>query len=377
MGRMKQKIVRMLPSVLQDVAISAHINNRRKGLKDLRTPTAIILYVTNRCNLRCGHCFFWESLNKDIPELSVSDFEKLAASLTNPISLSLTGGEPLIRNDLSEIVRCFISNGKIREVGLATNGYLIQKTKEFCSAFILEYPKIPLSVQVSLDGMESTHDEIRGCTGSFRNALSTIDALRELADQHKLFSMSAGIAVQKRNLNEMGYLIDLLGSKGIEIRINLIRGESSGTFGVTQESSSHANPKEGNSIALDVDEMHSLHSLLTSKNEAYGFWSKRHQRVYEIGMQVIEKRKKVLDCYAGTIDGVIYANGDVAFCELTKPVGNLHDYDCNLEKLWQSLQAVAMRNKVKSCFCIHGCNISTSLMFEPDIVKESVIGKTD
>jgi MoaA/NifB/PqqE/SkfB family radical SAM enzyme len=368
--------MRMFPSLVQNAAISAHLLCRRRGLKYLKTPTAIILYVTNRCNLRCGHCFYWDSLNRKSPELTIDDMEKLAASLAHPVSLSLTGGEPFLRKDLGQLVRCFMTTRKAREVALATNGYFTREAVDFCEQFLEEYVSIPLSVQVSLDGIEKTHDAIRACPGSFNRAVATIENLLELANRHEAFSVSAGIAVQKRNLSEMAELLDLLGSRGVEIRINLIRGESSGTFGVTQESSSHVNPKEGSSIALDVEEMHLLHDLLAVKNEVYGFWSKRHQRVYEIGMEVIEQRRKVLDCYAGTIDGVIYANGDVAFCELTKPVGNLHDYDFDLQRLWQSPEASAMRNKVARCFCTHGCNISTALMFEPDIVREAVLGLT-
>lgn len=373
MGRMKQTLVRMLPPVLQDIAIRSHIRQRRKGLKDLKAPSSIIVYVTNRCNLRCGHCFFWDSLNKNAPELSVNEFERLADSLIKPVSLSLTGGEPFLRNDLREIVRCFAGRGKAQEVAIATNGYFVKKTIDFCSDFIAEYPSIPLSVQVSLDGLEKTHDGIRGCSGSFKNALSAIEGLRELACQHKLFSVSAGIAVQKGNLSEMSDLLDLLGSKDVKIRINLIRGESAGTFGVTQDGSSHVDPKDGCDIALDINEMRSLYSLLISKNKECGFWSKRHQRIYEIGMQVIEQRKKLVPCFAGIIDGVIYANGDVSFCELTKPVGNLQEYGFDLERLWQSHQATTMRNNIKHCFCTHGCNISTGLMFEPDIVREAVL----
>jgi MoaA/NifB/PqqE/SkfB family radical SAM enzyme len=375
MSRTTYAIMRMLPSVVQNMAIRIHLLRRRNGLKSLKTPTAIILYVTSRCNLRCGHCFYWDALNRKSPELTVNEVEKLVTSLSHPVSLSLTGGEPFLRKDLYDLVRCFTVNHKVREVAIATNGYFTREIAEFCRGFVSENANIPLSVQVSIDGMETTHDDIRGCSGSFRHAFATTEELLELAGLNKAFSVSVGVAVQKRNLTEISDLIDLLGSRGCEIRINLIRGESSGTFGVTQESSSHVNPKDGESIALDVEEMHRLYDLLIAKNEVYGFWSKRHQRVYEIGMEVIEQRRKVLDCYAGTIDGVIYANGDVAFCELTKPVGNLHTYDFDLQSLWQSPEAVVMRNKVYHCFCTHGCNISTGLMFDPEIVREAVLGK--
>jgi MoaA/NifB/PqqE/SkfB family radical SAM enzyme len=324
--------------------------------------------------MRCGHCFYWNSLNNKSVDLRIEDIGKIADSLTQPISLSLTGGEPFLRKDLGKIVRCFIAKRKAREIAIATNGFFTEEIREFCNKFIIDFPHLPLSVQVSMDGLKKTHDDIRGCPGAFNHALYTIKELYQLASKHEHFSVSAGIAVQKRNLAEMPALLEIIGSTGAAIRINLIRGESSGTFGVGKETSSHIDPKDGHSIFLNIDEMHGLHDLLISKNVVYGFWSKRHQRIFEIGMHILEQMKKQIECYAGIIDGVIYSNGDVAFCELTKPIGNLYDFDFDMKALWQSTASNAMRDKITKCFCIHGCNLSTSLMFEPEFVKEAVLG---
>ncbi|NOY49703.1 MAG: radical SAM protein [Chlorobi bacterium] len=339
---------------------------------NLKTPTAVIFYVTNKCNLRCCHCFYWDSLNKNTYELGLDAITKIVGSFESPLSLSFTGGEPFLRKDFSDIVDIFVKNGKAKEIAIATNGFLVEKIIEFCERFLKEYPTIPLSFQVSLDGLEETHDSIRMVTGSFKRAIKTLDKLVDISNRFQQLSVGAGIAVQKKNVDEIEGLIDLIGNGAIQVRINLIRGESSGTFGVKQSDSSHNDPKEGGSIALNVEEMHRLYDILCRKNEKHDFWTKRHKRIFEIGMEVLEKKKKVVDCYAGTIDAVIYANGDVAFCELTKEIGNLLDYKCDMLKLWNSAEAISMRPKVKNCFCTHGCNISTSLMFDPEFVKEAL-----
>lgn len=361
-----------MPPLLQDALVSGYIRYRKQRLGQLQTPTAIILYVTNRCNLRCGHCFYWDSLNRRVDELTLDELAALNRSFEHPVSLSLTGGEPFIRKDFGEIVRLFRTGGRVREIGIATNGYYTDAVIALGERHLAEQPGFPLSFQVSLDGLEETHDRVRGLKGSFSRALETVHRLKALAARAEGFSVSVGVAVQKQNLSEMAELIDLLGPLGIEIRVNLVRGETSGTFGVSTESSSHADPKEGSDIALDTAEMQGLYGLLCEKNRQYGFWTERLRRVYEIGMQVMCERRKVLDCYAGTIDAVIYANGDVAFCELTKPVGSLRDCGFDLRRLWHGPDAEAMRRRVRSCFCTHGCNISTSLMFDAAIVKEAI-----
>ena len=369
------KAFKWFPENLQDSAISKYLNYKKKKLEFLTTPTAIILYVTNKCNLKCDHCFYWDSLNKNNYELSVDEISKIADSLQHSISLSLTGGEPFLRKDLSEIVDIFVKKGKAKEIGIASNGFMSDAIVSFCERFCKEHSDISLSLQISLDGMEAPHDSIRGVKGSFERAINTIDRLKKLAGLSSTFSVSAGVAVQKTNLSQMPELIDLLGKKGVEIRINLIRGETSGTFGVAKSDSSHIDPKGGDDVVLSLDEIRSLYDMLCEKNEIYGFWTKRHKRIYETCLYILEERKRALDCYAGTIDGVIYPNADVAFCELTRPVGNLRDYDFNIQKLWNSADAISMRSKVKNCFCIHGCNITTGLMFEPDIIKEAILKK--
>ncbi len=372
MGQALYRVMRYLPRQLLWYAVRLHVHNKRQRVARAITPSSIIVYVTSKCNLKCSHCFYWDSLNKSIDDMTIPQYRKLARSLARPIALSLTGGEPMLRRDLPDLVHSFTEVGMLKELSMATNGYFTDATGEFCRNFLQGNPGIPLSVQVSLDGMTSTHDNIRGVAGSFNRAIATLESLTKLAGEVPLFSVSAGIAVQKRNAGEMDALLELLGPTGVTIRVNLIRGETSGTFGVSSDNSSHFDPREGSDIALGSDELHTLHALLIAKNSRFGFWSKRHQRIFEIGMRTVETRRKQIDCYAGTMDAVVYADGTVSLCELTKPVGNLKEYDFDLGRMWRSEAVAAMKAKVGTCFCTHGCNLSTSLMFDPEIVMESV-----
>ena len=70
-------------------------------------PVNLIFFVTSKCNLLCRHCFYWEELNLPKNELSLDEIEKVARSLPNLLSLSLTGGEPYLRPDLPDIAAAF------------------------------------------------------------------------------------------------------------------------------------------------------------------------------------------------------------------------------------------------------------------------------
>lgn len=93
-----------------------------------RTIKYMRLSVTDMCNFRCQYCM---PENYDTPthKLSLADI-KLIASNLNKLGITkvkLTGGEPLVRNDISEIVSLLKNECNIEEVTLTTNGVLLDQ----------------------------------------------------------------------------------------------------------------------------------------------------------------------------------------------------------------------------------------------------------
>src|SRR5437667_367294 len=98
----------------------------------LRRPLASLrLSVTDRCNLRCRYCmpedeYAW------LPRTSILTFEEIER-LTGVFSglgvhkVRLTGGEPLLRHDLSTLVAMIARNPRIRDLAITTNGLLLLK----------------------------------------------------------------------------------------------------------------------------------------------------------------------------------------------------------------------------------------------------------
>ena len=87
--------------------------------------------VTDRCNLRCSYCmpeqeYVW------LPRKDILDFEEIAA-LVDAFSdvgvdrVRLTGGEPLLRRDLAELVALLAAKPAIRDLALTTNGIDLEK----------------------------------------------------------------------------------------------------------------------------------------------------------------------------------------------------------------------------------------------------------
>jgi MoaA/NifB/PqqE/SkfB family radical SAM enzyme len=374
--RLLARLYAALPRGVQMAVARRYAARKANRLADLRTPTAVILYVTQRCNARCAHCFYWKELGAKVDELSLDELRTLAGSFRHPVSLSITVGEPTLRTDLFEIAEAFVTRAGCREIAFATNGMLPDRIVETCERVLGDLPVELAGVQVSLDGLEETHNAIRRVP-AFEPAVETVRRLSELARRDERFSVHVSCCIQKRNFDELKAFVEFMIPMRVPLRFALIRGESFGTWNLPDGSSSGIDPRDPESPLVPLEQLEAFFAWLQKRNEEADapFWSPMQQDKIELSLQMLREQKKCIACYAGRIDGVVYANGDVALCELTRPVGNLRDFDMNIERLWQSTGAEEMRRNIRSCFCIHGCNLVTGLLFRPEHIRDAVIRK--
>ncbi|MGZ7168970.1 MAG: radical SAM protein [Halobacteriota archaeon] len=160
----------------------------------------IVWNVTRQCNLACPHCYIdadsltsTQELTGDEARLLIDD----AATLRSPIIL-LSGGEPLMRDDIFDLSAYAVSRGL--RVGLSTNGTLItQDVAKRIAETGISY------VGVSIDGTASTHDAFRKREGSFAAAIKGLEKARDVG-------IKTGIrfTVNKHNVLDLPAVTDLL-----------------------------------------------------------------------------------------------------------------------------------------------------------------------
>lgn len=160
----------------------------------------VFLEITRSCNLKCIHCY----LNAGPPfpeELTTDELYELidVAVELGVLKPAITGGEPLLRPDIFDVMRYATENSLM--VDLFTNCTLI-KAKE-----AKRLKKIGISnVLTSLDGATSeTHDTFRGVQGSFKKTISAIKLLKNNG-----IHVTANITLTKKNVHEINRLIRLL-----------------------------------------------------------------------------------------------------------------------------------------------------------------------
>jgi len=166
--------------------------------------------ITNKCNLKCKMCdigqqnFNTSGLIKTISvsELNVNDWVKI---FQNNIcdTVNIISVEPLLYGDLENLLKNI--PGKIN---ITTNGWLIMDKID-----ILE--KYCNMITVSIDGLQETHDEIRGVVGSYARALKGLISLKE-----KGKSVRVSYAITPYNLEDIDKIYKMMNSKGIPVVFN-------------------------------------------------------------------------------------------------------------------------------------------------------------
>ncbi len=165
----------------------------------------VVWNVTQRCNLRCVHCY---AHSKDIEyknELTTEEGKALIDDLADfgcPVIL-FSGGEPLMRKDLPELAGYARSKG-IRAV-ISTNGTMITE------AMAKKLKDIGLSyVGISLDGMRETNDKFRGIEGSFDKALKGLHNC-----QKEGIKVGLRFTVNRHNVHDIPAIFDLMEKENI------------------------------------------------------------------------------------------------------------------------------------------------------------------
>jgi radical SAM family uncharacterized protein len=160
--------------------------------------------LTFNCNLRCKMCPFWKKPSQD---LSLEQEKAILRQIydSGACGIAFEGGEPLLRNDLVDILA--FSRSLPLHTSLITNGTLLESRIDEIA------PYINGVIYVSLDGLEKTHDTIRGVSGCFKKAIGGITAAALKVP------VTINTTIMAENLPEIEGLVEL--AKELNARISV------------------------------------------------------------------------------------------------------------------------------------------------------------
>ncbi|MES9880494.1 MAG: radical SAM protein [Sedimenticola sp.] len=185
----------------------------------------IAVNLTRRCNLACAHCYMDAEarLEGGEGELTTDEVKALLdeiASRSNETMVVLTGGEPMVRRDLEQLVAHGNQLGLSIVVG--SNGVLLDEER----VVALKAAGV-MGMGISLDSLNpESHDSFRGCNGSWEKSLNGMDLCRK----HDL-PFQVHFSVTEKNAHEVQAMIDFAKASGAHV-LNIFflvctgRGES-------------------------------------------------------------------------------------------------------------------------------------------------------
>lgn len=339
-------------------------------------PLHLTFFVTARCNAVCKHCFYHDSLNKGQTDLTLEEVDKVASSMERALWIAFTGGEPFLRKDLPEFAK--ILHDRLNPVTLSinTNGIQTDEIVDAAERLAKNCPNTFVSILCSLDGLQETHDRIRGVPRNFVRTVETFRQLKKLRE--RLPNLGVGISTcfcawNQDEMDEMyDYVVNDLAPDNWDL--SFVRGK----------------PMEPAIGVADVAKYQRIkakleHAFATGKLNYYEkmplarFVHAKERLSTKMVLQTIASGQFQVPCYAGALSAVISEEGDVYACEmLSNKIGNLREAGYDMAKLWEGTRAQSMRSFIRDtqCFCTHECNMSINLLFNPavypKIVKEMV-----
>lgn len=345
-----------------------------QAMSSKRKLESVFLFVTGKCNAKCTMCFYANDMEMKEQDLTFDEIRKLSESAGEFNRLWLSGGEPTLREELPEIIEMFYKNNHIKDVNMPTNGLKADRVIEWVKRLRKNCPDLNITVSVSLDGFGKTHDTQRGVPGNFYKAVETLKKVDENFGHDGKVLKNIATVITRYNLEE---IIDfMMWSFG---RLNVLTHTVEAARGMTRE--------DGVKI-LTEKSLRELQDKIVPFYAAYadrmaegvtGF-RKRVTRFFYLGLiramynirasNIDKPTPWGMDCTAGETTLVVDYDGRFRSCELREPLGNVKEYDCDVQKI---MYGEVMKKEVAevghgytaNCWCTHGCWIMSSIVFNP------------
>ncbi len=315
---------------------------------NIRIPISIYIVLTNRCNNRCVYCRTHELPQEDI--LTTKNLKNIIAEIKNSgvRRIHLTGGEPMLRQDLGEIISYAKNLGLF--VGMSTNGYQIAER-------IGQLANIDI-VFLSYDGPPKIHAKLRG-KNNVKEVHFALEALKK-----------AGIRVwittvlTKENVNAIGDIVDFAKQNNILANFNRLE------FFSNSPSCLHPVINEIQDLKLDsYEEKKVFQKLIQMKSSGAAIGSSfaylRNMVEWPYANQVISSTpSKKYKCWAGRAWGHLDFDGKLYPCgwEMLNNKLGVNVLDEGFMSAWDKL------NYPENCrSCSHACGVENNLIFSLNI----------
>ncbi len=340
----------------------------------------MIFYVTNRCNFRCNFCFYGQEIEKGqkTDELTLEEIEKIAKTTGPLLQLSLTGGEPFLRKNLTDIVHVFVRHTNPWYVTVPTNASMPDRMAEFLEDVLPAHPDIAFRIVFSIEGIGEEHDDIRSMPGSFDNIIESHKVLTGIRERFPNLVLDANSVFTTRSENTLKETLRHLDENFDfdNLSITYARGD------ISDESLKETSREKYEDVNRFLES--------TKRGREFRFLYPVWRGVRDVSrrnlIRTVFDDEFVAPCVAGRKIIVVSETGEVLPCEiLGRSMGNLRDYDFDLKRLLASAENNELRKWIveSKCKCSFECALTANVAWNigeyPNLLLSALknIGRKD
>jgi MoaA/NifB/PqqE/SkfB family radical SAM enzyme len=182
-----------------------------------RMPVLVHFEVTLRCNARCGFCDYWKT-HPSARDQELASFAD-AARYFNPMMITFTGGEPLMRRDLEAIVRGVSDAVRLKYVALITHGAMLtpERALSLWQAGVHQ-------LNISLDYLDERHDRARGIPGLGARIFAAIPGMQTRGVDNIRFNT----VIKNDNVDQILPLVHRAAELGVGVNLSVYTDAKNG-----------------------------------------------------------------------------------------------------------------------------------------------------
>lgn len=298
--------------------------------------------------------------------LTVDEYKKIFQKIGHaPYWITFSGGEPFLRNDLVEVVKAIYKVSKPRIINIPTNGLLTKTIVEKTEKIALACPKSQIIINLSIDGIEEQHDQIRNVPGNYKKVVSTFQRLKALPNKN--LSIGIHTVISKYNVETFPSIASFLMKFQPDSYITEIAEErvELGTMGtdITPPILSYKSAIDYLIHRIKNDKFKGMNKITMAFRIEY----------YNLVKRILRDKQQIIPCYSGIASAQISPEGDVwSCCIKAKPLGNLRKNSYDFRKIWFSPEAELDRRSIhkKECWCpLANASYTNMLMDLPTLIR--------
>ena len=332
------------------------INIANRVFKSLvfgQVPNYAIVYVDGRCNMHCDFCCHAAMDARNSSNIMPSDWGYVFKRAKSLLHLTITGGEPFLRKDLTDIISEIVNNSGVPRVSIKSNGFYLERIKEYIPELISRHKNTEFTLSISLDGPKDIHDKVRNFKGAYDKVVETVNSMEEYRKEKNFFLRLASVLTNETK-DFLPGLLNQTDKWPIDFHeVILVRDI----------------PDEEQ---LKLKEIYRELSANQQKKSSIGwkksFNGKIFDKLYKETIKRLEKNKNHSPCVAGSRFVEIFPDGVVRGCEVEKlwdmsTIGKVEKQK-DIVDILNSQKAKEFAKFAKNCSCTFECANAISTVYD-------------